>query len=80
MQTQIEFSAGIFIRVALGVNTVESGGKKRDRAEGRIKLDHWLDDLLKGKSWEPRVQGCQPEVVEHRQILRGRREMSLPTV
>ena len=45
MQTPIEFSAGMFIRVALGVNTVESGGKKRDRAEGKIKLDHWLDDL-----------------------------------
>ena len=45
MQTQIEFSAGIFIRVSLGVNTVESGGKKRDRAEGRTKLDHWPEDL-----------------------------------
>ncbi|XP_027391673.1 multidrug resistance-associated protein 4-like [Bos indicus x Bos taurus] len=44
-QTQIEFSAGMFIRVAFGVNTVESGGKKRDRVEGKIKLDHWLDDL-----------------------------------
>ena len=39
MQTQIEFSAGIFIRVVLGVNTVESGGKKWDREEGRIKLE-----------------------------------------
>ena len=45
MQTQFEFSAGMFIRAALGINTVESGGKKRDRAEGKIKLDHWLDDL-----------------------------------
>ena len=45
MQTQIEFGAGMFIRAALGINTVESGGKKRDRAEGKIKLDHWLDDL-----------------------------------
>ena len=35
----------MFIRAALGINTVESGGKKRDRAEGKIKLDHWLDDL-----------------------------------
>ena len=45
MQTQFEFSAGMFIRAALGINTVESGGKKRDRAEGKIKLDHWLDDF-----------------------------------
>ena len=45
MKTQMEFSVGICIRVALGVNTVESGGKKQDRAEGKIKLDHWLDDL-----------------------------------
>ena len=45
MQTQIEFSAGMFIRAALGINSVESGGKKRDRAEGKIKLDHCLDDF-----------------------------------
>ena len=45
MQTQIEFSAGMFIRAALGINTVESGGKKQDRAEGKIKLDYWVDDL-----------------------------------
>ena len=45
MQTQMEFSAGVFIMAVLGINTVESGGKKRDRAEGKIKLDHWLDDL-----------------------------------
>ena len=41
----MEFSAGVFIMTALGINTVESGGKKWDRAEGKIKLDHWLDDL-----------------------------------
>ena len=45
MQTQFEFSAGVFIMAALGINTVESGGKKRDRAEGKIQLDPWLDDL-----------------------------------
>ena len=45
MQTQMEFSAGMCIRVALGVNTVESGGKKQGKAEGRIKLDHLPDDL-----------------------------------
>ena len=35
---------------------------------------------LKGKSWEPWVQGCQPETVEHMQILKGWRETSLLTV
>ena len=45
LQTQMEFSAGMCIRVALGVNTVESGGKKQGKAEGRISLDHWPDDL-----------------------------------
>ena len=44
MQTRMEFSAGICIRVALGIKTVESGGKKQGKAEGRIKLDHWPDD------------------------------------
>ena len=45
MHTQMEFSAGICIRGALGVNTVESGGKKLGKAEGRIKLDYWPDNL-----------------------------------
>ena len=45
MQTWMEFSAGMCIRGALGVNTVESGGNKQGKAEGRIKLDHWPDDL-----------------------------------
>ena len=40
MQTQMEFSVGMCIRGALGVNTVESGGMKWDRAE-----EHWPDDL-----------------------------------
>ena len=31
MQTRMEFSAGMCIRVALGVNTVESEGKNRVR-------------------------------------------------
>ena len=38
--TQMEFSVGMCIGVALGSNTVESGGKKQGKAEGRIKLDH----------------------------------------
>ena len=41
----MEFSAGMFIRGALGINTVESGGKKQGKAEGRIKLDHWPENL-----------------------------------
>ena len=41
----MEFSAGMCIRGALGVNTVESRGKKQGKAEERIKLDHWPDDL-----------------------------------
>ena len=45
MQTRMEFSAGMCIGGALGVNTVESGGKKQGKAEGRIRLDHWPDDL-----------------------------------
>ena len=45
MHIQMEFSAGICVRGALGVNTVESGGKKQGKAEGRISLDHWPDDL-----------------------------------
>ena len=45
MQTQMEFSAGMCIRVALGANTVESGGTKQGRAEGKIKRDHWPDKL-----------------------------------
>ena len=45
MQTQMEFNAGMCIRGALGVNTVESGGKKQGKAEGTIKLDHWPDNL-----------------------------------
>ena len=45
MHIQMEFSAGICVRGALGVNTVESGGKKQGKAEGRIKLDQWPDDL-----------------------------------
>ena len=44
MQTQMEFSAWMCIGVALRVHTVESGGKKQGKAEGRIKLDHWPDD------------------------------------
>ena len=40
MQTQMEFSVGMCIRGALGVNTVESGGMKWDRAE-----EHWPDGL-----------------------------------
>ena len=45
MHTQMEFSSGMCIRGALGVNTVESGGKKLGKAEGRIKLDYWPDNL-----------------------------------
>ena len=41
----MEFSAGMCIRGALGVKTVESGGKKQGKAEGRIKLNHCPDDL-----------------------------------
>ena len=48
MHTQMEFSSGMCIRGALGVNTVESGGTKQGKAEGRIKLDHWPDDLSWG--------------------------------
>ena len=39
MHTQMEFSSGMFIRGALGINTVESGGKKQDMVEGKIKLE-----------------------------------------
>ena len=45
MQTRMEFSAGMYIRGALRINTVESGGKKQGRAEGSIKLDHWPENL-----------------------------------
>ena len=45
IHTQMEFSSRMCIRGALGVNTVESGGKKQGKAEGRIKLDHWPDAL-----------------------------------
>ena len=38
MHTQMEFSSGMCIRGALGVNTVESEGKKQAKAEGTINL------------------------------------------
>ena len=41
----MELSAGMCIKGALGVNIVESGGKKQGKGEGRIKLDHWPDNL-----------------------------------
>ena len=41
----MEFNDEMSIRGALGVNTVESGGKKQGKAEGKIKLDHWPDSL-----------------------------------
>ena len=31
--------------VPLGPTLVASGGNKQDRAEGKIKMHHWLDDL-----------------------------------
>ena len=33
------------LRVPLGSALVESRGKKWDRAEEKIKLEHWPDDL-----------------------------------
>ena len=33
------------LRVPLGSAFVESRGKKWDRAEEKIKLEHWTDDL-----------------------------------
>ena len=65
MHTQMEFSSGMCIRGALGVNTVESGGNKQGKAEGRIKLDHWPDDLSWPHGslewwWPPRVVLTHP--------------------
>lgn len=46
MQTVMEISVEMFIRgVPLGSTLVESEGKKWDRAEGKVKLRHWPDDL-----------------------------------
>ena len=65
MHTQMEFSSGMCIRGALGVNTVESGGKKLGKAEGRIKLDYWPDNLSWPHGslewwWLPRVVLTHP--------------------
>ena len=41
----MESNVGMCIRAALGSTLMESGGKKQDRGEGKIKLGCCPDDL-----------------------------------